>query len=110
MPTYRDHIRKKKYKPNNGFVFNCEAFQKEYPSLFDFLSRCQDDKGKAVEPGWFKVYSSEGELKVVIGSPQDDCVGFKTLSTVDGLFDHLDHWLVEGEIDWQQDKFSKKRS
>lgn len=105
MSDYRLKIKKGRGKSTDGFVFRDEAFEKEYPTLFDFLSSVTDSTGRSQEPGSVKIFVSEGKLKVLVKSPQEAAVAFETPDQLTGLWEVLDHKLKEGELDWRDDKF-----
>lgn len=110
MEDYRTKIKTGRGKSKEGLVWRDDSFEKEYPTLFDFLSRVTDSNGRAVETGSVKVFVSEGHLKVLVKAPGEAAVAFETPEGLTDLWELLDHKLAEGTLDWREDRFSKNGS
>lgn len=89
--------------PESEYINEDEAFQEEFPGIFEFLARVRYH-GNDRLPGRLIVYYEPGKASLCLSDKQSGSVAFHAGEGVQEALEGLERRLQGGTVDWRKDK------
>lgn len=86
---------------SGGGVPEVGALAIAYPALWEWLTATSYDDGSPRQTSTLLIFVEDGQCKACLSDRDEDCSGWASGATLEGVMESLDARLTAGTLDWR---------